>query len=570
IEIKKYPKLTTVGATRNGTIVGNYPGTANTNRKHSGYYTQAQVKEIVRYAAARFITVVPEIEMPGHASAAIAAYPALSCFPNEPTKIQHPNVWKGNTKGKQVQQTWGVFEDVLAPTDATFKFLQDVLDEVMALFPSKYIHIGGDECPKENWKRSTFCQQLIKSKGLKDEHELQSYFIQRIEKHVNAKGRTIIGWDEILEGGLAPNAIVMSWRGEEGGIEAAKQNHQVIMTPGGWCYFDHSQSLNEDSVTIGGFTPIEKVYSYEPVPAALNETQSQLILGAQANVWTEYITNESKLAYMVFPRMAALSEVLWSPKAQRNWPHFEQRLTQQFQRYKLWKINYSKAYFELNDSISVTSDGLLWHLLPPKGKHNIQFSLLPQGNAKPNFQPYTVPLLINQSYNLQAINTADGKPYPGITRNFNINKATGRAIQILRKPSKSYPGKYGALTLVDGLTANGKRNHPEWMGFSGGSVEIVIDFGEPVTISKLGVSTLHHPTSWVHAPSNISWEASLTANDWQPLQPTTHNEQGTVITIAPQQLQYLKIKLSAVDTIPAGLPGAGKPAWLFLDEIFAD
>ena len=297
IEIKKYPKLTQIGAWRNGTIIGRYPGTGNDNIHYGGYYTQEQIKAIVKYAADRYITIIPEIEMPGHSSAAIAAYPFLSCFPDEPTKKYFPKqcAWSGDTTGKKVEQGWGVFDDVFcAGKESTFKFLEDVLDEVMALFPSKYIHIGGDECPKENWKRCPFCQKRIKDEGLKDENALQSYFIQRIEKYVNSKGRTIIGWDEILEGGLAPNAVVMSWRGEQGGIDAARQNHNVIMTPGGWCYFDHSQSENEDSVTIGGYTPIEKVYSYEPVPDSLTVEQSKFVLGAQGNVWTEYMGNRKE------------------------------------------------------------------------------------------------------------------------------------------------------------------------------------------------------------------------------------------------------------------------------------
>lgn len=339
IEIKKYPKLTQVGSCRNGTIIGHHPGTGNDNTQHCGYYTQAQVKEIVKYAADRFITVIPEIEMPGHSSAAIAAYPQLSCFPDEPTDIGK-TPWAGKVKGKEVQQTWGVFRDVYCPSEYTFHFLEDVLDEVMQLFPSKYIHIGGDECPKDAWKKSSFCQQLIKEKGLKDEHGLQSYFIQRVEKYLNSKGRQIIGWDEILEGGLAPNATVMSWRGEQGGIDAAKQNHNVIMTPGGWCYFDHAQKKNEDSVNIGGYLPLEKVYGYEPIPAALSESEAQHVLGAQANVWTEYMAYPTKVEYMIFPRLSALSEVLWSPKATRNWDGFKTRLNTQFQRYDLWKVRY--------------------------------------------------------------------------------------------------------------------------------------------------------------------------------------------------------------------------------------
>ncbi|MEO9021973.1 MAG: beta-N-acetylhexosaminidase [Ginsengibacter sp.] len=342
IEIKRYPRLTSVGGFRNGTIIGRHPGTGNDSTHYGGFYTQKQIKEIVKYAQDRFITIIPEIEMPGHASAAIAAYPELSCFPNESTKIDANTPWSGSRTGKQVQQTWGVFEDVFNPSEYTFKFLENVLDEVMQLFPSKYIHIGGDECPKTAWERSAFCQKLIKDKNLKDEHGLQSYFIQRIEKYLNSKGRNIIGWDEILEGGLAPNATVMSWRGEDGGIAAAQQHHNVIMTPTTYCYFDYSQTKNKDSLTIGGYLPLDKVYNYEPVPKELKDSEAHYILGAQANVWTEYMANPQKVEYMIFPRMTALSEVLWSPKESRDMDRFSSELTEVYKRYGLWGANYFK------------------------------------------------------------------------------------------------------------------------------------------------------------------------------------------------------------------------------------
>lgn len=349
IEIKKYPKLTEIGSRRNGTIVGRYPGKGNDNTPEGGFYTQDDVKEIVKYASDRFITVVPEIEMPGHSSAAIAAYPMLSCFPEEKTQIPATMISEkskqelANGRVKLVQETWGIFTDVYAPTEYTFKFLEDVLDEVMALFPSKYIHVGGDESPKEAWKRSAFCQQFIKEKGLKDEHELQSYFIQRMEKYINKNGRTLIGWDEILEGGLAPNAIVMSWRGEAGGIAAAKENHQVIMTPGSHVYFDHTQTKDEKEVTIGGFTSLEKTYSYEPIPKELNAEQGKYVLGAQGNVWTEYMLNPAKVEYMIFPRLSALSEVLWSPKEKKDWPAFQSKIETMKKRYDIWGANYYKG-----------------------------------------------------------------------------------------------------------------------------------------------------------------------------------------------------------------------------------
>lgn len=345
IEIKQYPRLTSAGAYRNGTIIGHAPGTGNDGIKYGGYYTQEQIKDIVQYAANRFITVIPEIEMPGHASAAIAAYPKLSCFPDKNTPTpKNKNLWSGDTTGKQVQQGWGVFDDVFCPGEYTFHFLENVLDEVMELFPSKYIHIGGDECPKTYWKASPFCQQLMKEKGIKDEHELQSYFIQRIEKYINSKGRQIIGWDEILEGGLAPNATVMSWRGEKGGIEAAQQKHDVIMTPGAWCYFDHSQNKPEDSLTIGGYTPVQKVYSYEPVPKEISADETKYILGAQGNVWTEYMKYPTKVEYMILPRMSALSEVLWSPAGKKNWQNFENKLFTDTKRYELWQVHFNEKW----------------------------------------------------------------------------------------------------------------------------------------------------------------------------------------------------------------------------------
>ena len=342
IEIKKYPRLTSVGGHRNGTIIGHYPGTGNDDTREGGFYTQEQIKDIVKYAQERYITIIPEIEMPGHASAAIAAYPGLSCFPNESTAISDKTAWSGSRTGKQVQQTWGVFPDVFCPSDYTFTFLENVLDEVIKLFPSKYIHIGGDECPKDYWKRSAFCQKLIKDKNLKDENGLQSYFIHRIEKYLNSKGRSIIGWDEILEGGLAPNATVMSWRGEEGGIEAAKQHHDVIMTPGTYCYLDHSQTKNDDSLTIGGYLPLDKVYNYEPIPKELEASEAHYVLGAQGNVWTEYMQYPSKVEYMIFPRISALSEVVWSPKGSKDWMEFSSELPEMYKRYELWGVNYFK------------------------------------------------------------------------------------------------------------------------------------------------------------------------------------------------------------------------------------
>jgi hexosaminidase len=343
IEIKKYPKLTSVGGSRNGTIIGHHPGVGTDNKEYKGFYTQNEVKEVLAYAAARFINVVPEIELPGHASAAIAAYPELSCFPERDTFVDAKTPWSGSRKGKQVQQQFGVFDDVFVPNDNTFKFLENVLDEVIALFPSKYIHIGGDECPKEYWKQSEFCQKLIKKLNLKDEHGLQSYFIQRIEKHVNKRGRSVIGWDEILEGGLAPNATVMSWRGTEGGIAAAKQSHDVIMTPNaGGLYFDHKQSNSPDEPTnIGGFAPYTSSYAYDPMPKELNADQQKYVIGVQANLWTEYIQTPVKVEYMIIPRVFSLAEIAWSQPERKDLKNFsEERLPLHLAKLDKTETNY--------------------------------------------------------------------------------------------------------------------------------------------------------------------------------------------------------------------------------------
>ena len=333
IEIKKYPKLTEIGSKRKETLIGrNFgPDAKFDGKPHGGFYTQEDIKEIVDYAAKRYITVVPEIEMPGHALAALASYPELGC-----------------TGGPYETATkWGVFNDIMcAGKESTFEFLQGVLDEVIELFPSKLIHIGGDEAPKHNWKECPLCQERIKKEGLKDEHELQSWFITRIEKYLNSKGRNIIGWDEILEGGLAPNAAVMSWRGEAGGIEAAKSGHYVVMSPGSHCYLDHYQAdPASQPLAIGGFTSLAKIYSYEPVPATLNADEAKYIMGAQGNVWTEYMPNSAHVEYMVYPRAAALSEVVWSPKESRNYDSFKERMKSMILRYYTYGINFSRVEF---------------------------------------------------------------------------------------------------------------------------------------------------------------------------------------------------------------------------------
>lgn len=329
IEIKKYPKLTEIGAYRDSTLIGRSLDGDFDSVPHGGYYTQDEIREVVAYAKERYVTIIPEIEMPGHSSAALASYPELGCV----------------DKDYYVQPTWGVIEDIYCPKEETFEFLENVLLEVMELFPGTYIHIGGDEAPKKQWKESKVAQDVMKREGLESEEELQSYFITRMEKFLNKHGRQIIGWDEILEGGLAPKATVMSWRGEAGGIKAAKMNHDVIMTPWDTNYFDHYQDTKEtEPIAIGFHTTLRDVYHYDPIPEELNEEEAQYVLGAQGNVWTEFIHTPAKVEYMAYPRASALAEVLWTPASGKNWMEFWSRMQIHFRRFDIMGVNAAPHY----------------------------------------------------------------------------------------------------------------------------------------------------------------------------------------------------------------------------------
>ncbi|MGH2348724.1 MAG: beta-N-acetylhexosaminidase [bacterium] len=332
IEIKKYPRLTSVGAWRRETLVGIQHAYADTTlwrydgRPHGGFYTQNDVREIVAYAQARFVTVVPEIEMPGHAQAAIAAYPEL-----------------GNTGARlEVLTHWGVNPHIFNPEDATIRFLQDVLTEVLALFPGRYVHIGGDEAVKTEWEASPRAQARIAELGLKDAHELQSWFVHQMDAFLTARGRSLVGWDEILEGGLAPNATVMSWRGMDGGIAAARAGHDVVMTPTSHTYFDYYQSRDTaaEPPAIGGYLPLDTVYAFEPVPAALGPAEAPRVLGAQGQVWTEYIRQPKDVEYMAYPRLIALAEVVWTPSDRKDFADFRARLETHLLRLEMLDVNY--------------------------------------------------------------------------------------------------------------------------------------------------------------------------------------------------------------------------------------
>jgi hexosaminidase len=330
IEIKKYPKLTEIGSRREASALLTDRDKLD-GKPHGGFYTQEQIREVVEYAASRFITVVPEIEMPGHSMAALASYPELGC-----------------TGGPyKVRTFWGIEENVYcAGNDKVFEFLQDVLEEVMALFPGRYIHIGGDECPKAMWSTCKKCQARIKKEQLKDENELQSYFIKRIETFLNDNGRQLIGWDEILEGGLAPGATVMSWRGMEGGLEAASKGHDAIMCPLNYTYFDYYQSEDRENEppAIGGLITLETAYEFDPAPLELPDDVAGHILGAQGQLWAEFIDSESHVDYMAFPRASALAEVLWTNRESREFNDFMSRLPRLLQRLERWNVNYRNPF----------------------------------------------------------------------------------------------------------------------------------------------------------------------------------------------------------------------------------
>lgn len=556
IEIKKYPKLTDIGGWRNGSMVGHYNDQKFDTIRYGGFYTQDEIKSVVAYAAERHITVVPEIEMPGHARAALAAYPELSC-----------------TGGPfETAKEWGVLEDVFCPKDETFTFLEHVLTEVMALFPSKYIHIGGDECPKTRWKNCPHCQQLIADLQLGDEHGLQSYVIKRIEKFMNGKGRQIIGWDEILEGGLAPNAAVMSWRGTEGGIAAAKQKHYVVMSPGSHCYFDaYQRNPKYEPVAIGGFLPVEKVYAFNPTPDGLTTDESKYILGAQANLWTEYIATTSHAEYMVMPRMAALSEVVWGTSNPAKYDDFRNRLLRHFDIYEAKGIHYAKNIYDLKSVVAPlpAKDGVSVTITSVDGQ-GIRFTT---DGTTPTIQSaaYREPIRVTQPQTIVAAYFHNGTMKGNtISQEFKYSKTTGRAITLKEQPHANY-NSGGAFALVDGLLGDPKRYGQNWLGFSGSDVSAAIDFNRAETISVIKINFLESPGSWIYFPKSLK----ISDGQGKLLQEVSiddiRKQNGRLVVQVPKS-DYSQLKITAENagTIPDGKPGAGAKAWLFIDEISAE
>ncbi len=561
IEIKKYPRLTEVGAWRDGSMVGPYSEMRFDSVRYGGFYTQEEIREVVNYAARRNVTIVPEIEMPGHSLAALAAHPELSCT--------------GGPFG--VGKAWGVYEDVFCPKDSTFAFLENVLAEVCELFPGTYVHIGGDEVPKTRWKNCDSCRARMASEGLANEEELQSYFVRRVEKFLNSKGKRMIGWDEILEGGLAPNAAVMSWRGTEGGAAAARQAHYAVMSPGSHCYFDHYQGEpNYEPLAIGGHTPLEKVYSYEPVPAGLGPSEAAFILGAQGNVWTEYIGTTEQVEYMALPRMAALAEVVWSPAGVRDWDDFLRRLPAHLRRLDQIGVNYSKSLYRVRAASSPAPDGsgVLCALSTPLQGGEIRYTT--DGSTPgPSSPRYRAPIRVDRSGIVRAAYVRDGAVRgPGIEQRFTVSKSTGRTVTLKTQAHKNYPGS-GPSTLTDGIRGDFARFGGDWLGFWGPDLDAVVDLGAPATVSSVTLDVFDGEGSWIHPPKGIEvWLADDPAQfaSVGTLSAEQIRSAGNVqrINFPPRSARYVRVVATNAGTIPAGKPGEGKDAWLFVDEIIVE
>ena len=570
IEIKKYPKLTEVGSMRKKTMIrkewDNYD-----NTPYGGYYTQDEIREFVKYAQDRCITIIPEIDLPGHMMAALASYPNLGC-----------------TGGPyEVSGQWGVRDDVLCPgKESTFEFIEGVLSEVMELFPSKYVHIGGDECPKVRWEKCPRCQARIKAENIKgdDKHSaeffLQSYTMARVEKFLNEHGRSIIGWDEILEGELAPNATVMSWRGMSGGVQAAKMHHPVIMTPNSHVYFDHYATLNieDEPLAIGGYSSLENVYSLDPVPAELNDEEKAYILGAQANLWTEYIPTTEQLEYMLLPRMAALSEVQWTGVENKSWERFRNHMDDYAAIYDLMGLNYDKHIFEISASYDVV-----------KGKDAVVVTLESQGEAPIYYTldgtdptakslRYTAPIELKQSCTLKAIVERDNIQTRMYQQEFKFNKATGKLAVLNSKPTPKYTFG-GAPILTNGLRGKFNYSSGYWLGFLDEPLDVTIDLGKAEKISKVTVGSMIQYGEWVFPPKKITvWTAEGNGEFVQRgelVTPETSEKskegiEDFVCAFDEVSADKVRVVVETVSVIPQWHGARGQKAHMFIDELMIE
>ena len=569
IEIKRYPELTAVGSIRKATVVRKEWGTYD-DTPYGGFYTQDEIRDVVEYAADRGVTVIPEIDLPGHMLAALTAYPELGC-----------------TGGPyEVWGRWGVADDVLCPgREKTFEFLEGVLTEVMELFPSEYIHIGGDECPKVRWEKCPRCQAKIRQLGLKDdgehtaEHYLQSYVTDRIGKFLAQHGRRIIGWDEILEGRAPSDAVVMSWRGSEGGIAAAKLGHDVIMTPNSHFYFDYYQSLDTDAEPfgIGGYIPMEQVYSYDPAFPELTPEQQKHILGVQANLWTEYVLSDEHLEYMLLPRLAALSEVQWCLPETKDWNRFIGSFRMD-EIYSQMGYEFAKHIFGVTASYAVDPEkGGVVMTLTTQGGAPIRYTL--DGSDPTASSPlYKAPVTIGESCTFKAAALREGMQTPVYARKFDFNKATGRRIALNAAPTLKYTYG-GASLLVDGYRGGPVYSNGAWIGFLNEPLDVTIDMQGAKPYSAVTVESLVEKGEWVFPPSSVGVYLSDDGREFTEaaLMSVPQETAGSPDGVKPFKVlfpetsaRYLRVVARTVDPIPAWHGAAGQKAHMFVDEIIVE
>lgn len=564
IEIDKYPKLTSETAFRtesdwrkwwDGRDRKYLP--EGTPGAYGGYYTKEDIREIVKHAASKHINIIPEIEFPGHSEEVLMAYPELSC------------------SGKPYQNG-----DFCIGNEQSFTFMEDVLAEVIDLFPSEYIHVGGDECPKVRWKSCPKCQARIKAEGIKGdskhtaEEYLQSYVISRMEKFVESKGRHIIGWDEILEGGLAPNATVMSWRGVDGGIEAAKQKHNVIMTPNSYLYFDYYQSTDteHDPLAIGGYLPLERVYSFEPT-AGIPEEYKKYVTGVQANLWTEYIPTFSQVEYMVLPRMDALAEVQWT-NAPKDFKAFLPRLVRMTELYDRLGYNYAKHIFDIRASFTTDGDkGEIVVTLETEGSADIHYTL--DGSEPTATSPkYEAPLRIKQNAEVKAVAVRPTGNSRIFSEKIDFNKATAKPVTLKVAPSRGYDFN-GGPELTDGLSGNDNYKTGRWLGFQGKDLDAVIDLKEPTEFSKVSFNTNVVKGDWIMGAAGVTVKVSDDGQNFKEVASKVIPSLGKddkdglypqEISFDPVKARYVEVIIKS-DKLPTWHGGAGNPAFLFVDEI---
>ena len=571
IEIKKYPKLTEIGSIRKETIVGHIFESAvydGTPYGEGCWFSQDQIREIIAYAAAKGITIIPEIDLPGHMLAALAAYPHLGCTGGP------YDVW-----GR-----WGVADEVLcAGNEETMVFLENVLAEVAELFPSEYIHIGGDECPKVYWEKCPKCQAKIKELGLKDddefqaEHYLQSYVMTRMTEFLESKGKKIIGWDEILEGEVAENATVMSWRGTSGGIKAAKMGHDAIMTPNDFFYLDYYQSLDKENepLAIGGYVPVEKCYSYEPYVKGMTDEEKAHIIGVQANLWTEYIASDDHLEYMLLPRMAALSEVQWCQPETKSWERFIDSADEFCSIYDVMGYNYATHIFDTRGKIRINKEkGCVEVELEAQGDTPIRYTL--DGSEPSADSPiYAGPVEIKESCTLKAKSDRNGKSTRTYSKTFESHKAMGRPVSALTETHPSYTYNCPDM-LTDGLRGAGPYNSGDFAGWYNKPVEVVIEMdGTPY--SSVTLSTFVFRYDYVFNPLDLTVFVSEDGKDYSQVAHDEYPVEGGVddgngcneytVTFPETSAKYLKVTARCLEALPEWHSGKGNPGFVFVDEI---